>query len=111
VLKQSGQPSADFVEAYDPWPQILINVEVADRATWNQSPQVIESLSLAEAQLGSNGRLNVRASGTQPMIRVMVEADSYELRDQVAGSILAALEANAGAKVYSRVDLTHALGD
>jgi phosphoglucosamine mutase len=111
VLKQSGQSSADFVEAYDPWPQVLINVEVADRATWNQSPEVLESLSSAGTRLGSNGRLNVRASGTQPMIRVMVEADSYELRDEVAASVLGALEANAGAKVYSRVDLTHALGD
>lgn len=111
VLKQSGKTSAEFVEAYDPWPQILINVEVADRATWNQSAAVQESLALAESRLGGHGRLNVRASGTQPMIRVMVEADSYELRDEVAGSVLSALEANAGAKVYSRVDLTHALGD
>lgn len=111
VLKQSGKTASSFVDAYEPWPQVLINVEVADRGTWDKSAQVQESLEKAQVQLGSNGRLNVRASGTQPMIRVMVEADSYELRDEVAESILATLQEHAGAKVYSRVDLTHALGD
>lgn len=111
VIKQSGQNSASFVDAYESWPQILINVEVDDRKTWGDSQAVKDSLSAAEFDLAGRGRINVRASGTQPMIRLMVEADSYELRDQVAGDVLVALEADAGAKVYSKVDLTHALGD
>jgi hypothetical protein len=41
----------------------------------------------------------------------MVEADEYDLRDRVAANILTALEEHAGGKVYSKVDLTHALGD
>ncbi|MBC8065240.1 MAG: phosphoglucosamine mutase [Chlorobia bacterium] len=111
VLKQSGAKSSSFVEAYESWPQILINVEVADRATWGESRAVKDALGAGESELATRGRLNVRASGTQPMIRVMVEADNYEFRDRVAGNVLAALEAHAGAKVYSKVDLTHALGD
>jgi phosphoglucosamine mutase len=111
VLKASGQPSSSFVDAYENWPQILINVEVADRATWNQPAEVRKALENAEAMLSNRGRLNVRASGTQPMIRIMVEAKEYDLRDRVAGEILGVLEAHSGAKVYSKVDLTHALGD
>ena len=45
------------------------------------------------------------------MIRVMVEANSYELRDRVVDDVVGSLEREAGGKVYSRVDLTHALGD
>lgn len=111
VLKQSGRTASSFVDDYEPWPQILINVEVADRATWGDSAEVQATMAAAESALDGRGRVNVRASGTQPMIRVMVEADEYQLRDQVAGSILAALEEHSGAKVYSKVDLTHALGD
>ncbi len=111
VLKQSGRAASSFVDDYEPWPQVLINVEVADRATWGEPVAVQEALAAAESSLSGRGRVNVRASGTQPMIRVMVEADEYGLRDQVAESILAALTEHSGAKVYSRVDLTHALGD
>lgn len=111
VLKQSGRAASSFVDDYEPWPQVLINVEVADRATWGEPAAVQAALAAAESSLNGRGRVNVRASGTQPMIRVMVEADEYGLRDQVAESILAALTEHSGAKVYSRVDLTHALGD
>ena len=111
VMKQSGATASSFVEAYEPWPQILINVEVADRASWNQSVAVKNALAGAEDSVAGHGRVNVRASGTQPMIRVMVEADTYDRRDGVANALLSALEAHAGGKVYSKVDLTHALGD
>ena len=111
VLKQLEEPASKFVDAYEPWPQILINVQVADRETWSDSPEVNDALEKATSDLGSNGRVNVRASGTQPMVRLMVEASGYELRDQVAAELLQALESHAGARVYSKVDLTHALGD
>lgn len=111
VLKLEGRPASSFYDDYEPWPQLLVNVEVADRATWNQGAKVSAILASSEEVLAGRGRLNVRASGTQPMIRVMVEADDYGLRDQVAKDILDALESEAGGRVYSRVDLTHALGD
>lgn len=111
VLKVEGRPASSYYNEYEPWPQLLVNVEVADRATWNQGSMVSHALIEAEQKLSGRGRLNVRASGTQPMIRVMVEADDYDLRDSVAGSVVGAMEAEAGGKVYSRVDLTHALGD
>ena len=111
VLKQSQTRASAWIEAYAPWPQALINVEVADRETWNSGPGFQSALAKAESDLVGRGRLNVRASGTQPMVRVMVEADEYELRDQVAEGLIDALAQEAGGKVYSRVDLTHALGD
>lgn len=111
VLVESGRDAASFYDEYEPWPQILVNMEVADRSTWNDGEMVQSALEQAQRDLVGHGRINVRASGTQPIVRVMVEADSYDLRDSVADSVVAALTTEAGGKIYSRVDLTHALGD
>lgn len=111
VLKAEGRPASSFYDEYEPWPQLLVNVEVADRATWNAGAAVQDALAAAEAAVAGRGRVNVRPSGTQPMIRIMVEADAWDLRDRVAEELVAVLQREAGAKVYSRVDLTYALGD
>lgn len=111
VLKREGRTAAEAFGDYEAWPQLLVNVTVADRGTWNEGPKVANALAEGEARLAGRGRLVVRASGTQPMIRVMVEADEERLRDDVAESIVSAMQAEAGGKVYGRVDLTHALGD
>lgn len=111
VLKRSGRTAEEFFADYDAWPQLLINVTVADRSTWNDGELVQATLAEAERKLVGHGRMNVRASGTQPMVRVMVEADNYALRDEVAESIVAAMVKEAGGAIYSRVDLTHSLGE
>ncbi|MBS1702536.1 MAG: phosphoglucosamine mutase [Armatimonadetes bacterium] len=111
VIKESGRDAATIYEDYESWPQILVNMEVADRSTWNDGELVQTALEQATKDLVGHGRINVRASGTQPIVRVMVEADTYDLRDLVAASVVGAITKEAGGKIYSRVDLTHALGD
>jgi len=111
VLKTEGRQASSYYDEYEPWPQILVNIEVADRATWGEGAVVKGAIAKASSELEGKGRINVRASGTQPMIRVMVEAETYELRDQTVEDVVGALQSEAGGKVYSRVDLTHALGD
>lgn len=111
VMKESGRDAASIYEDYESWPQILVNMEVADRSTWNDGEMVQAALEHATKGLVGHGRINVRASGTQPIVRVMVEADTYDLRDLVAASVVGAITKEAGGKIYSRVDLTHALGD
>lgn len=111
VIRREGRPASAFYDDYEPWPQVLINVTVASKDTWDDGPRVNEALDGAFRALDGRGRINVRASGTQPMIRVMVEADDWTLRDQVAESVVAALSEESGGTIYSRVDLTYALGD
>lgn len=111
VIVESGRDAASIYEDYESWPQVLVNMEVADRSTWNDGELVQTALEQATKDLVGRGRINVRASGTQPIVRVMVEADSYDLRDLVAASVVGAITKEAGGKIYSRVDLTHALGD
>ena len=111
VMVDSGRDASSIYDDYESWPQILVNMEVADRTTWNDGELVQSALEHATKDLVGRGRINVRASGTQPIVRVMVEADSYDLRDLVAASVVGAITKEAGGKIYSRVDLTHALGD
>ena len=111
VLKLEGMPASHYSAEYEPWPQLLVNVSVADMDGWKDKESVAQALETATERLGSDGRVVVRPSGTQPMIRVMVEALDEGARDEVAASIVAAMEEDLGGKIYSRVDLTHALGD
>lgn len=61
------------------YPQLLQNVRVADKEAALASPQLAEAIAQVEAELGSNGRVLIRPSGTEPVIRVMVEAETDEL--------------------------------
>ncbi|MCW5937587.1 MAG: phosphoglucosamine mutase [Fimbriimonadaceae bacterium] len=111
VLQREGKRAAEFFDDYEPWPQLLINVGVGQKEGWEQSPRVVQALEDARGALDGRGRINVRASGTQPMIRVMVEADAGSVRDAVAESVVAALVESLDGEVVGRVDLTYALGD
>lgn len=111
VLKRSGMRASEVTSMYESMPQVLVNVEIASREAWAECEPVQQAIAEAERDLGTSGRVNVRASGTQPMIRVMVEAASYEERDRHARAIVEAMKAHLGGRIYSEVDLTHALGD
>jgi len=111
VLKREGRPAADFFDRYESWPQLLVNVEVARKDGWETNPAVVQVISQSESALAKAGRISVRASGTQPMLRVMVEAQDEALRDQISNQVVETLLAELGGHIYSRVDLTHALGD
>jgi phosphoglucosamine mutase len=65
-------------------PQVLINVEVADKATVAQAPAVQTAVAEAEAELGDTGRILLRPSGTEQVVRVMVEAADEDTARMVA---------------------------
>lgn len=111
VLRQSQLRIDDWVDKYEAWPQLLVNVGMDSIAGWQEVPKIREAITAGELRLFGHGRAVIRASGTQPMIRVMIEADDIELRDAVAHSIVAAMVSEMGGVVQGRVDLTHALGD
>lgn len=109
VLKIEGRPASAFYDDYEPWPQVMINVAVASKDGWEE--KVKPEIDLGLTELTDRGRILVRPSGTQPVIRVMVEADDYGLRDQVADRIVHGMVEKLGGHVEGRVDLTYALGD
>jgi phosphoglucosamine mutase len=74
-------------------PQVLINVTVADKATAATAPSVQTAVGQAEAELGDTGRILLRPSGTEPMIRVMVEAPEKDVAQRVAARVAEAVSA------------------
>ncbi|MDA1276285.1 MAG: phosphoglucosamine mutase [Verrucomicrobia bacterium] len=111
VIKREGRSASEFYGDFENWPQLLVNVSLPSRDGWNQNEEIVAALKHAETAIEGHGRVMVRASGTQPMVRVMVEADCSALRDKVADSIVGAMERALAGKVYSRVDLTYSLGE
>jgi phosphoglucosamine mutase len=65
-------------------PQVLINVPDVDKSRAATDPQLLAAVSDAQAELGDSGRVLLRPSGTESLVRVMVEAESYEAADEVA---------------------------
>ena len=74
--------SNELPEGFTVYPQVLKNVRVADKAVAQADPDVQAAVSDIAGKLGDTGRILVRESGTEPVIRVMVEAESKELCEQ-----------------------------
>jgi phosphoglucosamine mutase len=70
------QPLADLAAVVRRLPQVLLNVDEVDRDRVHSAPRVVAAVAEAEAELGARGRVLLRPSGTEPLVRVMVEADS-----------------------------------
>lgn len=92
-MAQTGSSLADLASAMRSLPQVLINVEVADKATAAAAPSVRAAVDEAAAELGDTGRILLRPSGTEPMIRVMVEAPDEDVAQRVAARVAAAVSA------------------
>jgi phosphoglucosamine mutase len=82
-MKQTGKSMAELAAIVDRLPQVLINVSNVDKGLISNA-QVLAAVSKLEQDLGSTGRILLRPSGTEPLIRVMVEATTAEQAKTVA---------------------------
>jgi phosphoglucosamine mutase len=83
-VAESGRPLADLASVMTRLPQVLKNVKVADKAAVATSTTVSEAVAEVEAELGETGRVLLRPSGTEQLVRVMVEAPSQEVAEAAA---------------------------
>ena len=81
---RSGRPLAELAKVMTKYPQVLINVHSQNKAKAAASPRLSEAVEAARAELGDSGRVLVRPSGTEPAVRVMVEAVDEAQARQVA---------------------------
>ena len=92
AVKRSGKTVSEAVKVMTRFPQTLINVKVSDKHTVSEKPAVKDAVAAAEAALGENGRVLLRPSGTEPVVRVMVEALSAEDAEKHARAIADVVE-------------------
>jgi phosphoglucosamine mutase len=73
------------------YPQVLKNVRVVDKKTAQDDPDVQAAVAEIAAKLGDSGRILVRESGTEPLVRVMVEAESQETCEEYVDYVITAI--------------------
>ena len=92
AVRRSGCTVEDAIAIMKRFPQTLVNVRVRDKHALEGCAPVRDAVAAAEARMGSDGRVLVRTSGTEPVVRVMVEASRAEIARSCAESIAAVVE-------------------
>ncbi|WP_088363032.1 phosphoglucosamine mutase [Bacillus cereus] len=87
VLKSEAKPFSKLLEGFNKYPQELINVPVKNKNSWESHPIIRNVIEQAENELQGNGRVLVRASGTENLVRVMVEGESEVQVNKLVHSI------------------------
>jgi phosphoglucosamine mutase len=93
AMLRSGKPLSELARLMDVLPQKLINIDVKSKPDIATVPEIVAAISLAEAELGEQGRVLVRYSGTQNMCRVMVEGPTKEQTEKYCSHIADAVRA------------------
>jgi phosphoglucosamine mutase len=96
VMARRGRPLSELAAVVEPLPQVLRSVQVGDRAGLEQDGAFRAELEAVEQQLGTDGRVLVRPSGTEPVVRVMVEAPTTDAAETAATRLAAAVERACG---------------
>jgi phosphoglucosamine mutase len=93
AVARSGKTLAELLQDVTLFPQTLLNVRVEANAAWRDSPRLKAAIADVEARLGSQGRVLIRPSGTEPVVRVMVEAADASRANECARQLVEAIAA------------------
>ena len=96
VMKRTGRSLSDLATIMRRYPQVLENVRVADKSLLTTSAALSDAIHAAEAELGETGRVLVRASGTEPLVRVMAEAETEEAAQSAVDGLVAVVAEELG---------------
>lgn len=94
VIMARGKTLSELAAPFKVYPQVLENVKVKDKSAAQADKDVIAAVEKAAAELGESGRILVRESGTEPLVRVMVEAEDEETCRRYVGEVVEVLKAN-----------------
>lgn len=96
AVKKRGVALSELARVMERYPQVLVNVPVTDKTRLATSAAISDAVHAAEAELGDTGRVLVRASGTEPLVRVMVEAADERVAHGMAERLVAVVRAELG---------------
>lgn len=97
VMRHTGRRLSELRAGIPRYPQVLVNVRVRARDGVTDDPHVARAIAAAEQRLAAHGRILVRPSGTEPLVRVMVEAERQSEAEGVAADVAAIIAARHGA--------------
>ena len=89
IMKDTGRSLADLVSGMPKYPQTMLNVRMEQRIDPGESQAISDAVAAAEEELADSGRVVLRASGTEPVIRVMVEGQNAEQVTMLAEKLAA----------------------
>ena len=87
MLARSGKKASELASICPQYPQVLLNVRVKDKNGWEEKAAIQEVIKKYQEELGENGQILVRASGTEPLIRIMAEGPKQERLEQITNAI------------------------
>jgi phosphoglucosamine mutase len=96
VMRRTGRPLSDLAAGMSQFPQVLLNVKVREPVDPNGDAAVRSAVDRVEAELGERGRVVLRASGTEPVIRIMVEGEDRQLVNALAGRLADSVRSSFG---------------
>lgn len=96
-MARTGKTIAELASVMTVYPQVLVNVRGVDHHSLGKDAVIAEAVADAEAGLGDSGRVLLRPSGTEPMVRVMVEAEHQDEADRIAQSLADTVRERLGA--------------
>lgn len=98
VMKETGKPLSELASEMSIFPQVLRNVKVTDKNEALINPRIQSEVAAVERELGDEGRVLVRPSGTEPLVRVMVEAPTKEACEKYVNQVVEVIEGLLGMK-------------
>lgn len=96
VMKDTGKSLSELLSDFKEYPQRLINVPVENKKDWKEHKRITEAIEKVEKELSDEGRIFVRPSGTQSLLRVMTEAPTQELADKYCEEVAKIVEEEMG---------------
>lgn len=96
VLRETGRPLSELAAPYQPFPQVLVNVPVSSKPHLSKIPNVALAVQRLEEELGEDGRVLLRYSGTEPLARVMIEGPEVDTIQRQAQALATLIGAEIG---------------
>ena len=96
VMRETGQPLSALADQMTEYPQVLLGVKVRDRQSWAADPDIRKAIAQTESRLAGRGRVNVRASGTEKLVRVMAEGPDQSEIDSLAHELISLIAKKVG---------------
>ncbi len=96
ALRETGQTLAELAAGFVRYPQVLVNTQVREKRPFADVPEIAEHARRTEAELGANGRLLLRYSGTEPLARVMIEGQNQNEIERMAHDLASVIRGALG---------------